>query len=276
MRCEKLYGGYHPHNFTKLLKFYIFTSHLSIMNDLLISYEDWKPQKGFGVVYEYIFENGKRYIGITRYTVMRRYHNHLRANNIVDKALKKYKHKIKILYILPESELSSMEIKLIQQYNTTYPNGYNYTFGGEGQKALPEIRQKISKTHIGDKNPMWGKHYIRKPEVTEKIRQSIIKKVRCIDTGVVYESLTEAEKATNTPIAKINVCCKGYRDTANGHHWEYTDYPDLANFNTICRCYAKSINWQNYLEENKEQNRQRGIELAKSNVGKKRGPYKKH
>ena len=69
------------------------------MDDLLISFEDWKPKKGFGVIYKYDFENGKSYIGLTRYSVMSRYHNHLRANNIVDKALRKYKHKIKIIEI---------------------------------------------------------------------------------------------------------------------------------------------------------------------------------
>lgn len=245
------------------------------MEQLLQTFEDWKPRKGYGAVYRYDFDNGMSYIGVTRYSVMSRYKNHLRADNVVDRALKTHKHSIKLIAIVPANELNDTEIALIKEYDTLWPNGYNMTFGGEGNLMHPEVKEKLSSMRMGEGNPMWGTHRKRSKEEMENNRLSHLKKVRCIDTEVVYESLTEAEKATNTPIAKINVCCNGYRDTANGYHWEYVDYPDLANFNTMCRCFAKAINWQNYLEENKELNHQRGIELAKSNIGKKRGPYKK-
>lgn len=243
------------------------------MNKLLQTYEDWCPQKGFGAIYRYDFDNGMSYIGVTRHRVMARYSNHLRADNLVDRALRTHKHSIKVIKIVPENELAEEEMRLIEEEGTLWPNGYNYTLGGEGNHMRPDIREKLSKERMGEGNPMWGKHRKRSKEEMENNRLSHLKSVRCLDTGKIYDSLTEAEKDTNTPISKINVCCNGYRDTANNLHWEYVDFPDLAHFNTICRAYAKTINWQKHLEENIDKYRQRGYELSQSNIGKKRKPY---
>ena len=46
-----------------------------------------------------------------------------------------------------------------------------------------------------------------------------IKKVRCIETNVIYESPTEAKQMTG--IFHILECCKGLRNTAGGYRWEY-------------------------------------------------------
>jgi len=47
------------------------------------------------------------------------------------------------------------------------------------------------------------------------------RKVRCIETRVVYESQRFAASATGAQQSKISECCKGTRKTAGGYHWEY-------------------------------------------------------
>lgn len=243
------------------------------MEELLQTFEDWKPKRGFGAIYQYDFDNGMSYIGVTRFSVMSRYKNHLRADNLVDRALRTHKHSIKILEIVPEEQLADEEIRLIAEKGTRWPDGYNFSAGGEGNRMHPDSKKKLSEMRMGEANPMWGRHLTISKKNIDAIRKSRIREVRCIDTGKVYESLTEASKDTNTPISKITVCCNGYRDSANNLCWEYADYPDLASFNTLCRCFAKTINWQTHLEENKERYKQRGYELSQSNIGKKRKPY---
>lgn len=45
--------------------------------------------------------------------------------------------------------------------------------------------------------------------------------VRCIDTGVVYPSTSEAAKANKLHHANISRCCNGRLYKVGGHRWEY-------------------------------------------------------
>lgn len=47
------------------------------------------------------------------------------------------------------------------------------------------------------------------------------KPVRCVETGIVYHSIMEAERQTDIKNTLISKCCKGYQNTAGGYHWEY-------------------------------------------------------
>lgn len=47
--------------------------------------------------------------------------------------------------------------------------------------------------------------------------------VICLDTKTVYDSLTEAAKATGASLPKILEACKGRRYTAGGLHWAYKE-----------------------------------------------------
>ena len=49
------------------------------------------------------------------------------------------------------------------------------------------------------------------------------KAVRCVETGVVYESCCEAERKTGIQNAHINLCCNKKRKTARNLHWEFVD-----------------------------------------------------
>lgn len=50
--------------------------------------------------------------------------------------------------------------------------------------------------------------------------KSAKQKVINIETGIIYESITEAANQTNISKCNIARCCKGERKTAGGYHWE--------------------------------------------------------
>ena len=73
----------------------------------------------------------------------------------------------------------------------------------------------------------WQKEH---PEEMRKIRQENIskatnarkRKVQCIETGVIYESASEAaRKNPNTTQSKICMVCQGKRKTCGKLHWRY-------------------------------------------------------
>ena len=46
--------------------------------------------------------------------------------------------------------------------------------------------------------------------------------VTCKETGAVYSSAREAERATGVHNSAIGACCRGVRKTAGGYHWGFT------------------------------------------------------
>ena len=55
----------------------------------------------------------------------------------------------------------------------------------------------------------------------KKINAKKRKPVICIETGVIYHSITEAEKSTKCK--HISDVCLGIRNKAGGYHWKYKD-----------------------------------------------------
>lgn len=54
---------------------------------------------------------------------------------------------------------------------------------------------------------------------TLRMRKTQGKKVKCVETGIVYDSISEANKKNNC--FHIKDCLKGRRKTSGGYHWEY-------------------------------------------------------
>lgn len=57
----------------------------------------------------------------------------------------------------------------------------------------------------------------------ERIKKANSKAVRCIETGEVFESQTEAGKQLGIPASSISSYLKGRLKTAGGYHWECVD-----------------------------------------------------
>ena len=47
------------------------------------------------------------------------------------------------------------------------------------------------------------------------------KPIKCIETNVIYPSMSEATRKTNVNLSHICSVCKGKRKTTGGYHWEY-------------------------------------------------------
>lgn len=164
----------------------------------------------------------------------------------------------KILYTnLSKEEASKKEIQLIQKYKTYNSKyGYNISLGGikgdrfseetknkiseRTKEAMrnPKIREKLRQSHKGQKSPMKGKKLSKEhksklvhngmlgkkhsEKSKELMRKNITKKrkVICLETGTIYDSINEAARQTKIDYRNIyRSCNKGYQ--TKGLHWKY-------------------------------------------------------
>ena len=58
---------------------------------------------------------------------------------------------------------------------------------------------------------------------TKRVSKKLSKRVRCIETGIIYESCHDVERKTGLSYKNISSCCNGKRKTVSGFHWEYVD-----------------------------------------------------
>ena len=153
-----------------------------------------------------------------------------------------------------EELIQSREDYWIDKYNTMDPQyGYNRVkstgVSEETRKCMSEnwdskdslrrtkqsalmtaLNQKIDRT--GSNNPMYDTHRTGKDAARKR-------SVRCIETGEIFETMTDASKWCNPNgcnlRSKIALQIKGERKSCGKHpetgiplHWEYV-YPDLNN-----------------------------------------------
>lgn len=178
------------------------------------------------LVYKHTFPNGKIYIGITSRTLEKRIHSGYYHNLRLHRAIQKYgwpQIKSEILYVnLTEEQAKQKEIALIKVHNSINPAiGYNLSTGGESHKRCifkhsDEAKRKISEHNAkyweGKKRPKLKKEHAQKLTTSRNIS------VRCIETGQIFTSITEAMKMTGA--THINDCLKGKFHQSGGFHWE--------------------------------------------------------
>ena len=157
--------------------------------------------------------NGRVYIGQTVRTLEYRWKQHCRAkdNTVFHKALRKYGpenftvEQIDIACTL--DELNKKEKYWIEYYHSV-KDGYNMTEGGRSgavdMKRSEKTKQKIADSIRGKKH--W--HATR---------------VRNIETGEIFDTVSEAARKYNTLKTNIIGVCKGraHFKTCKGYHWEY-------------------------------------------------------
>ena len=206
-------------------------------------------------VYIHIFPNSKVYIGITSQKPKRRWNNGqgYKNNQYMTNAIMKYGwdnviHKI--LYTnLKKEEAEEIEIKLIKEYKANNKRyGYNIEYGGCHNGKTSEITRK----RISEANK--GKHNSPKTEfkkghitiITEEIKQKIseknkgkhasvrtefkkghkplnVRKVLCIESDVVYDTIKKASEDTDVMACHISQVCNGKRKSAGKLHWKFIE-----------------------------------------------------
>lgn len=95
-----------------------------------------------------------------------------------------------------------------------------------------DTKIKISEALKGEKSPMYGvpKTDDIKRKIGESRKGKLVggenpwsKKVLCVTTNEVFESMSDASRKYNVDVSNITACCKGRRKTAGGLKWAYTD-----------------------------------------------------
>lgn len=119
----------------------------------------FKLRKGYGCIYCYVDENGKKnYIGQTIKNIKKRHHSHMNydSNCPFDYYLRKHNHNLYIIYTCERPELTYYENFFIEKYDTFSPNGWNFKKGEDSVIFSEETLKKLSLASSGKNNPMYG------------------------------------------------------------------------------------------------------------------------
>lgn len=208
-------------------------------------------------VYKHTSPEGKVYIGCTGVGTKRRWglngrryeFNKAMYDDIQKFGWNNFSHDV-LASDMYEDDAYELERHYISEYDSTNPkHGYNISIGGKGACGVPlredvkknliaaisgenhylygkhipeETKRKLSEAHKGERNPNYGKP--RSEETRRKIGKGNSKRVRCVETGEIYDSLTDA--AANKGIASVSCISSaihGRYETSGGYHWEYAD-----------------------------------------------------
>ena len=118
-------------------------------------------------------------------------------------------------------EAKQMFSKILSKKNT---GSGNPMFG---RHLSDEAKEKISLSRKGQETWNKGKAHSEKTKtkISETLKQVMPNKreVRCVESGVVYDSFGDAERKTGICRRGISMACSGKRQTAGGFHWEYAN-----------------------------------------------------
>lgn len=88
----------------------------------------------------------------------------------------------------------------------------------EWEKITGIPRDTLYKRIVKNK---WGVEKALTTPLGETVGKQGMKKVKCIETGIVYESIAEAGRQIKRQESNIKACCVNKRKTCGGYHWEW-------------------------------------------------------
>lgn len=145
---------------------------------------------------------------------------------------------------LEEDEAYDLERELIYKYRSNDPHhGYNKSIGGKVNRGMirsDDYRRRLSERVSGKNHPFYGKHLSEETkkkivdanrgrkaslEARRKMSESSSRKrkVLCVETGIIYNSIRDAAKAVETPASNVGSVCTGKTKTAGGYSWKYVE-----------------------------------------------------
>jgi hypothetical protein len=169
-----------------------------------------KTQKTHGQIYALINKQTSKicYVGQHLYKLgdYNDYHNYKGSGKLIIEAFRNTpggrRAFTKIILqdnITEKCEMDRLEYQYTEELNTLYPNGYNiYT----GRKV------NISKSTI--------------EKMVDATREKMVK-IKCLNTGVVYESLNAAAKALDLGAGNISHQVSGKYKHTGGYKFEYSE-----------------------------------------------------
>lgn len=107
-----------------------------------------------------------------------------------------------------------------QIFKEKVSKGCKKYWSSEAGKAKKNLIKKPHSEATKEKIRISLIKYRTTPEIREKVLKDLgAKKIICIETGIIYESQSQAE--TTLKINNINHVLKGKRQRAGGYHWRY-------------------------------------------------------
>lgn len=160
--------------------------------DLIVKYETQDPSRGYNLA-----AGGEVNAGFTRTDEFRRKVSTARKGVFTGE-----KHN---QYGIPKSEETKRKISAAQA-------------GRPKDQKVKEHMSEAAKRRWGPENSTEREH-LRQLNKGGNSARAV--SVRCVESGVVYASVRDAEEQTGAELSSIVRCCRGQRKTAGGHHWEY-------------------------------------------------------
>ena len=115
-------------------------------------------------------------------------------------------------------------------------NGHGYKFiylYKDGKKSRYYIHRLVSEVYLPNPDNLPQVNHLDEDKANNalpnlewcdaayNINYSQAKKVQCIETQEIFDSIKEASKAVGVDSSSIIKACKGKRKTAGGYHWAY-------------------------------------------------------
>ena len=149
---------------------------------------------------------------------------------------------------LSKDQVDEREVYWGQYYNSLAPNGYNVELGNNGHHIEADCH-RLTRSEASQK--LWESQELRElisqkskqmwKEATEECKQKMLnnldrtgkgakarqKKILCIETNIIYESLREAERQTGISHSGISMVCNKKMQTAGGYHWKFVEEGEL-------------------------------------------------
>ena len=117
-----------------------------------------------------------------------------------------------------DCNVENNQVENLEWCDKDYNNNYWITKEHQRNAALKHSAE--NSTRMKNNNPM------KNPEIAKKVSDALkgkISKLRkpviCVETGVVYESLSNAKKTTG--LNNIHAAINGVQNTCGGYHWKY-------------------------------------------------------
>lgn len=91
-------------------------------------------------------------------------------------------------------------------------------------KNLEKARSQFKKLIESGWRPILSKEDQEKRlDICKRMQESNQKKILCITTNTIYQSMSEAAEKTNSSISKISLCCSGKRNKTNNLQWQFLE-----------------------------------------------------
>ena len=190
-------------------------------------------------LYVHISPSNKRYYGITRLDVKKRWRSGgcgYRYQPYIWNAIQKYgwdnfTHEV-LFDNLTEDEACLIEQCYIALYDTMdRTKGYNCSIGGVDHLHTEDTKRKVSEIMMGENNPMYGKHHTdeakkkmseRKKDIYLGNKNPNARKIRCIELDKVFDTVEDALKFINRKRSSLwDAMKRGGK--CGGYHWEYVE-----------------------------------------------------